>query len=188
MSMELITSATSTSSFASFDFQNIPSSYTDLMIIWSARNNSTSGDYNRISLSFNGQSVDSPSNMNTIRLFSEGRNSGTDYFRDTVTTGNVGWVPADGGNRFGVGKIYILNYANTSVAKVAYAQGQNGRDLTHGGSPTQVGGWFSLRWNDTAAINRITIDQEASSQDWGANSYASLYGITKGGSGTVSTS
>ena len=157
------------------------------MIIWSARNNSTTGDYNRISLSFNGQDVASPTSMNNIRLYSEGRTNGTDYFRDTTTTANIGWIPADGGDRFGIGCIYIPNYANTSIAKVGYAKGHNGRDLTPGSSPTIVGGWFSFRWDNSAAISRITIDNEGTSDSLGANSYASLYGITKGGSGTVST-
>jgi hypothetical protein len=181
MSVTLIATATSTSSFSTFDFQSISGSYTDLMLVISANSTSTLGSYNRMNLAFNGGPLSSQSNTICSRGFLE--NPGNVPNSDPITDGNIGWIPAtSNASQFSTFTLYITNYAGTSGTRGWIARNANGINGTTNGSAAF--GLASAVINASTAITRITIG-DASGANLRGHSVASLYGITKGGSGSV---
>lgn len=184
MGMTLIASATSTSNFASFDFQSISSSYTDLMLIISASSTGTSNDYERINLALNGESISSPTGVIYGRGYAEGGTTSPPNV-DTQGVFNLGWIPNGNSTEFGTTYVYIPNYAGTQSTRHVFAKSSGARINT--GVGNNAYGWSAGLKNSSTAISRVTVDRE-SGGDLRAYSYASLYGITKGGSGTVTAS
>ena len=150
---------------ASFDFQNIPATYTDLVLKLSVR---STGATNWANIGINGGS---PTATNLVHLLNF---SGTiigqayDYFRS----------PANGTaastDTFSNGEIYLTNYAGTSNNKTMIGDGVQTSNNA-GDIEIQLAGF---RWPFTAAINRLTITCDSTS-NFAANSSASLYGIKK---------
>lgn len=183
MSITLIASATSTSNFASFDFQSISSAYTDLMIVLSASSTGSTSDYERINLSFNGETLGDPqSNVIWGRGYAEG---GTTVSPDRQAVMNIGWIPNGNSTEFATMYVYIPNYAGTQSNRQAFAKAAGARIAT--GAGANAYGWSGGLKNSSTAISRVTIGAQAGTS-LRAYSYASLYGITKGGSGSVTTS
>jgi hypothetical protein len=184
MGMTLIASATSTSNFASFDFQSISSSYTDLMLIISASSANASSTYERINLALNGESISSPSGVIYGRAYAEGGTASPPNV-DTVGVFNLGWIPMGNSTEFGTTYVYIPNYAGTQSTRHVFAKSSGARINT--GVGNNAYGWSGGLKNSSTAISRVTVALEGVG-NLRAYSYASLYGITKGGSGTVTPS
>jgi hypothetical protein len=183
MSVTLIASATSTSAFASFDFQSISSSYSDLMIILSASEVSGASAYERINVGLNGEALTDPqSNVIWGRGYAEGT---TAVNPDRIGVMNVGWIPTGNATEFTTIYLYFPNYSGTQSNRQVFAKAAGGRVATGGGSNAY--GWSGGLKNSSTAISRITIGTQTGT-NLRAYSYASLYGITKGGSGTVTAS
>jgi hypothetical protein len=186
MSYTLIASATSTSNFSTFDFQSISSSYTDLMLVISASSSSGAGSYERINLALNGESLSSQSNVIWGRGYAEGVVASPPNV-DVVGVINIGWIPQGSSDQFTTVYVYIPSYAQTQSNRQLFAKAAGGRTVTVTGSATNAYGWSGGLKNASTAISRVTVGTE-SGTTLRAYSYASLYGITKGGSGSVTPS
>lgn len=183
MSVTLIATATSGSNFASFDFTSISSSYTDLMIIYYGQSAASGAGYERINLALNGESLSSQTNIYWGRGYDDGAAAPT---ADRISVINVGWLPFGFSTDYSMGYIYIPNYAGTQGVRTLWSRNGNGRVGV--GQGTHAFGWSGgYKVSFSTAISRVTLGTE-SGANLKANSYASLYGITKGGSGTVTPS
>ena len=161
------------SSQSSITFSSIPQDYDDLVLKISGRGdradvnsefvinfNGTSANLSNVVLFGRGDSVASASNTSFHALIS-GSNSTTDTF------GSVSF--------------YISNY-KASQAKSVSIDSVSENNAT---SAFQV--INAVLWNDTAAVTSITLNQGFGSSNFLTGSSFSLYGITAGGDGTVST-
>jgi len=163
---EMIQSTTLVSSQASVTFNAIPSTYTDLVLVGSAKSLLSGTDsigiavngigspiYSRTYLEANGTSVTSGRQTSQIRIVS-------DYIMGTSGTSDFG--------------VYIWNfmdYANTATKKTVLFRGSN----------TQVsGGWNSSAMvylvDTTAAITSLTIGT-MNGPNLAAGSTFTIYGI-----------
>ena len=169
--MELIETVELASSASSITFSSIPQTYTDLKLVLSARSTRTTSNYAGFEVKPNGIATSS-----SIRLYGLGGSAGTD------TTNNQGLISinANTANTFGNASVYISNYtssANKSISSDAVSE----NNATDAGQTI-----VASLWNNTAAITSIEITTDNGAQDFVAGTTASLYGITAGGSGTVS--
>jgi hypothetical protein len=172
--MKLIESKTLGTAQASIEFTSIPSTYTDLVLLVSGRS-SRSGTYvDNIQIYFNGAN----SNLSSRYLDGDGVNRGS----GTLAFGFLGAIPAATAtaNTFGNLSVYIPNYSGATVKSYSADVVQE-NNATNSYLEITAG-----LWNQTAAINTITIF--ASNGQLNAGSIASLYGITKGSDGIVTTS
>lgn len=165
---ELITRTVITSSQSSFDFTNIPATYTDLCILFSLRG-STPYNTSPHNMRFNG---DTSSNYKETLLygagtsFDVGANASTQFGYPGIVPGSI----ATGGS-FGSGRIYIANYRSSNYKSViadAVSEHASAAD-----------GWqymSALSWNNTSAITSISLYPDPG-QSWLSQSSVSLYGI-----------
>lgn len=157
---EPIATNTLASAATSITFSSIPSTYTDLRIVfWS----STGSADNANGFRFNG---DTGSNYSNTTL--QGNGSSATSFRNTNST----WmVEIMGGGLTGgmMATADILNYANTTTYKTAI--GRSERD-SGGRATTAVVGL----WRSTAAINSVTI-LTGTANTFPVGTIATLYGI-----------
>ena len=155
--MTPIATTTLTGTASSITFSNIPSTYTDLVIVSAPIgnadaqvhmrfNNDTSTIYSYTILAGNGASAVSARVIQATQI-------GTDYFFSVTTAG-------------GITLINVMNYANTTTFKNAII-----RSGVAGKSTMTIAGI----WSNTAAINRI--DLTATSSTFAAGSVFTLYGI-----------
>ncbi len=156
---------------ANITFSSIPSTYTDLLLVVSARSVNASTD-DALLFDLNG----STSNKSIMILRGNG---------STVTSGAgsyfaMGYVSAANAtsNTFGNAVLYIPNYANSSN-KIMSADGVFENNATTALQQIQA-----LLWSNTAAINEIKLRLDSTS-NFAQYSSATLYGITKGSSGGV---
>ena len=150
---------------ATIDFSSIPGTYTDLMLVLSARATSTTAT---ITVAFNGSSA------SFTNIYMQGNGSGVTSTTGTTLVGNAS-VSTDTASTFGNLSIYIPNYAgsankNFSVDTVS--------ENNSGTAFTQI---FTGVWANTAAITQITL----SLANFAQHSSASLYGILKGSGGAT---
>lgn len=162
-----IASVTVGSGGASYmEFTSIPSTYTDLLILVSAR--SSSGDtFDDINVFFNGTNNSGGAYTGKL-LYGNGStaasNSDPYTFKAPAATATS--------STFGNASIYIPNYAGS--ASKAYT----GDSVNENNSITAYAQLASTRWNSTAAITSIKIDPEYGST-LVQYSTAYLYGIKK---------
>jgi len=161
---------------ATIDFTSIPSTYTDLMVVYSLR---SAGSAHSIStyVRFNGDT--SSTNYFYRRLYG----SGGGAYSETGTS--LSYSLAGGHNAatsttntFANSSIYLPNYA-ASTNKSFSVDSVQEDNQTEAYQQLVAG-----LWQNTTAINRVTLG------DFGGNtivqySSATLYGITKGSSGGV---
>jgi hypothetical protein len=185
MSVTLIATSTSTSAFAQFDFQSISSAYTDLFLIINAAGVS-SGAYERLNLGINGESLTTQTGVYWSRGYSESQSSGTPT-ADRIALFNVGWVPDNNtAEQYATIYVHIPNYAGTQGNRIIIAK-TGGARVSTPGAGSNAFGWTSGIKTTSTAISRITLGLPTGGNLRGG-SYANLYGITKGGSGTVTAS
>lgn len=151
----------------SIDFTSIPQTFTDLVLIVSARS-AVAGNLDGVVIKFN-SSTTGYSGKSLL-------GSGT-----TVTSGataDAGLTPAAGStaNTFGNSRTLIPNYAGSAIKSY----------LTETVTENNASGAYqSLQagaWSNTAAITSISLVSENASS-WVQYSTATLYGITKGSGG-----
>jgi hypothetical protein len=147
---------------SSIDFTTIPSTYTDLCLVFSTRTSAISSGGNDI-LSINGSS----SSFSGRRLYGAG--SGTPA-SDTVTTW-TGFTSASTGttSTFGNTSVYFPNYAGSTNKSYSIdtVQEQNGT--------TAYMGLGAGLWSSSSAINRLTLTPD--SGNYVQYSTATLYGV-----------
>ena len=152
---------------SSIDFSSIPSTYTDVLVLFSLRQDT---DDRNIKITFNNSS----SSIYSERVLtgSGGVVSSSNNSSQTRFAVGAGASPSPAtANTFGNGMLYVPNYTNTSNNKsmsVSTASENN--------SDTNVGQvFYSGLWSSTSAINQITISPWASK--FVQYSTATLYGI-----------
>jgi hypothetical protein len=171
--MTLIETKTLGTAQASIEFTSIPQDFTDLLVLVSLRGTTTE-IYILTDIFFNG----STTGFSSRGLEGNG-SSAVSYTNSTIYT-NAGNGATSTANTFSSHSIYIPNYAgstNKSVSVDAVLE----NNATTAYSSIQAG-----LWANTAAITSIQIKARANS--FVADSAVSLYGITKGTDGIVTTS
>ena len=168
--MKLIETKTLASPAASIEFTDIPQDGTDLVAVISARNSTTQS----VGLiSFNGNTTG-----RTFRYLigtGSGASSGT-YDGYGFTTDLSSYTA----NTFSNSKVYIPNY--TGSAHKSYSLD----DVTENNTTAAFMLIGAGLWSNTSAITSVTFT--ASSGNLVAGSTISLYKITKGSDGIVTTS
>jgi len=154
---------------STIDFTSIPSTFTDLTVLLSARTNRAASYEDSLKLTFNG----STSNYTSRFL----RGSGTGASSGTGETTTAIWpiqMPAADvvASAFGSASIYIPNYAGSTFKSVSI-------DVVEEDNRTTA--FMNLSaglWSDTSAINRITLTPNVGTSII-QYSTATLYGIKK---------
>lgn len=160
-----------TGSQASVTFSSIPSTYTDLVLFVSARQD-TSSYYEQIYLEFNGSST-AVYSQTMVRANSatpaSNRNSGQAYFNYLYEPG-----PSATSNTFSNVEIYIPNYAG-STNKI-----MSSTSVSENNSSTDSQWWLdgaAHLWGNTAAINQIKLTASGAPGNFVSGSRFDLYGI-----------
>lgn len=165
----LISSNTLSTTATSITFSSIPSTYTDLVIRWSARYNNANLDS---TMQFNG---DTGANYGRTELTSTGgtasssvSSSATNLLQSGTTVRSAGTA-----NAFSNTEVYISNYLS-SVKKTSGSY-QVAEDNSSAAYYAQITIDANL-WQGTSAITSIVIDGYGSSFISGSSFY--LYGIS----------
>ena len=158
------------SSASSVTFSDIPGTYTDLVVLFSARSTGTTAYVVDGYLRFNS---DAGNNYSMRELVGTG---------SSVSSGSLSsisriqfQVPSatSTSSTFGNGEIYIPNYAGSTNKSVSTSiVGENNA------TASQIRAQAGL-WSNTAAITSITLSLASGDGDYAANSSFFLYGITK---------
>jgi hypothetical protein len=144
-----------------FDFTVIPATYTDLMIVVSARSTSTGDIFN---IAFNGSS----SSFTGKYVYWEN------------TTANSGSLAQYGGrvntssttaSTFSSTSIYIPNYAGSTN------KSYSSDSVSENNAAAAPGSMIAGLWSNTAAITQVTLTPSAG--NFAQYSTATLYGISK---------
>jgi hypothetical protein len=175
MTMQLIETKTLGTAAASIEFTSIPQDGTDLIAKVSARDTATSSFGVTVLLKPNG----STSNLSQRRLF--GLGSGSPASDTTTQWRGIGVATNQTSNTFGNTEFYIANYAG-STNKSASIDGAAENNATD--NFMLIG---ALLWSDTSAITSITFSPDPTF-NFQIGTTISLYKITKGSSGGVTTS
>jgi len=157
----------------SIDFQNIPQTYTDLVILLSSRQSTSSFQGQR--LYFN----NTDTNLRNNYLLGTGSGTqasaaATGYFGSIAGT-NVSASIFD--NTF----IYISNYTSTSLVKTFSAE-----NIAPANANLAYLGITNGTWNSTSAITRVTLFPDGGGS-YTQYSSATLYGVTSAGYGAKAT-
>ena len=169
--MKLIESKTLGTAAASIEFTSIPQTFTDLVLLGSARNTATAAD--TILFSFNS----STTGFTSRYLQGTGATSQTGTL-DRFAANTVGGT--DTSNTFSNFQIYIPNYAGST--NKSYSTDT----VTENNSTTSFQTLIAGLWSNTSAITSITLG--SNSGNLAIGTIISLYGITKGSDGIVTTS
>lgn len=148
---------------AEIDFQSIPSTYTDLALYVSMREESTNTSV--CYLKFNNNT----SNITTRYLRGNGASasSGTETTMQFLTNSNLGTA-----NTFSNVQFYIPNYAGSTNKS---AMSDTAVESNNSSLPDTFLNMAAHLWSDTTAINRVTV--YLASGDIAQYSSATLYGI-----------
>lgn len=164
---------------ANITFSSIPSTFTDLQLVWSVRTN-RSGGLDPIALRFNG----STSGYSGKALIGFGSGSGysesnLDQYSNPLPYFNIyaGAAATSAGNVFAGATAYIPNYAGSTNKSASIDWGLSQFDPTSAWNGVNAG-----LWSNTAAITSVSITPTVGSA-FVQYSTASLYGITKGSGG-----
>lgn len=159
---ELIASSTLGSAQANIDFSSIPSTFTDLCLIFSCRSDSAAATQS-IKIEING----STANFTNKEIYADGSTVGS-Y---SGTNGAIGYIPAATGtsNTFGTTSLYFPNYAGSTNKSFStdYSRENN--------TTTNDMGFFANLWSQTTAINRLTLKPTAGNLVQYSTAY--LYGV-----------
>lgn len=156
---ESIATTTLGTAAADVTFSSIPATYTDLILVITANNNSGTAYISR--LYFN---ADTGSNYSYTRITGDGSAAvSTRISNDTYGFG--GWSNNQS-NQMILSTNHIQNYSNTTTNKTWLVRGGDNGDRV----------FFAVGlWRSTAAINTIKVQVEAGTYD--AGSTFTLYGI-----------
>ena len=164
-----IASVTTTGSANYITFTDIPSTFTDLMLMGRTGATSNSGGYSQKIL-FNGGAT---ANYNTQLFYATGTSPINPVQDLTATNWYLDWAVITNTTLQNVVMCHIFNYANTSMFKSSVQR--QGRGLGSGpGSEVLTNSWES-----TAAVNSIQIRIFPTGDNWKNGSVMSLYGIKR---------
>jgi hypothetical protein len=161
MSYTLIDRRELTSAASSVSFENIPQTYTDLLVLFSGRSSTASGSYTANFLRFNGLST----NFSMRRLYGNGSVVGSDSEANVVVTSPRGGSTA---NTFSNNLIYIANYAASTNKSISLDQ------VTENNASEVLLDITSGLWSNTAPITSLLI---AADSTLVSGSTISLYGV-----------
>ena len=165
----LIATVNVTSAVSQIQFTSITNTYTDLLLKMSIRQNS-GADGHQLGVRFNSNS----SNYGRMGFYFTG--SATDKAQGSGETfARFGFAQSSTftANTFGSYEMYIPNYASTDQYKPFQTHSVS---ESNSSSVYAQGIWGGI-WNNTAAINSITIQDLSNNTDFAAGSTAYLYGI-----------
>lgn len=160
-----IATNTLTSAVASVVFSSIPSIYTDLVLVCSAKNDSTS-NY-RLQLNFNSDNV---SNYSVTRLYGDGTTATSDRFFPDYSL-DIGYFGGTNTTGYLMSTTNIQNYSNTTTFKSIL----NRWNSQAGGGGVQYNAALVGLWRNTSAIN--TLGLTFASSNIASGSTFTLYGI-----------
>jgi hypothetical protein len=162
----LISKTILASTVASVDFTSIPSTYTDLKFVYSARS-SASGGYAAHKLTFNGTAFNT--NWSGKGLYG----TGTSAASENWTSSDFVWSTAASAtsSTFSSGEIYIPNYLSSSQKSL------NADMVTENNGTTAIAYMLAGLWLNTSAINQLTLTTPSGVFEIGSSFY--LYGISK---------
>jgi hypothetical protein len=173
--MKLIESKTLATAAASIEFTSIPSTFTDLVVLISARTESNDGvSWFDIATEFNGSS----SNLSGRVLYGTG--SATASIVDSTkivirVSSNLATS-----STFGNASVYIPNYTGSTNKSVSIDS------VTENNATAAFQAITAGLWANTAAINSIKFTPTTGNLSAGC--LFSLYGVLKGSDGIVTTS
>ena len=170
--MRLIAKNVLGSDTASVAFSDIPGTYTDLLLVVSARSSRASNTYEEMRIRLNGTSSDS--NFTNRYLTGNGSTAAS----GTITTyGYAGDLPASSvtANTFGTTEIYFPNYAGSANKSFSLTTVQENNSATAGNAYIDISAGL---WSSIAAITQIYLFC-ANSTNFVTGSSFFLYGITK---------
>jgi hypothetical protein len=150
---------------SSITFSSIPATFTDLTLVLSARATSTTST---MTIAFNGSSFD------FYGLYMRGNGSAVSTTNQTTFIGSSS-ISTDTASTFGNLRIFIPNYAGS--AQKAFSVDA----VTENNGTTAFSELFATTWQNTAAINQITLNLANFAQ----HSTAYLYGTLKGSGGAT---
>jgi hypothetical protein len=159
---EKIQSTTLASATSTIDFTSISSAYTDIILVFYCKSNSTNNP--TLKLTFNGSSTGYSGtqmyNYNSVPASLRTSNA------SFISIARGAGMPSTVGET-ALTLIHIMDYAATNKYKAVFAQINNSVD----GQELDTG-----VWSNNSAINQITITT-ATSNDFAIGSQATLYGI-----------
>lgn len=169
-SYTLIASQTTGSGTGTFSFTSIPSTYTDLKIVYSLKANSSGwqGTAMRFNNSSSGYYVDTYLQGTGSGAAGSGVNANS---TTSIYTGAIEGTAQT--SSFAVGDIYIPNYT-AATNKSVYITCQTSYNTS-----LQFSGIISGQWAQTAAINRIDLAPNGYTDPFASQCVAYLYGISK---------
>jgi hypothetical protein len=174
MSLTFIETKTLLSAAASIEFTSIPQDFTDLLVLTSTRADNTDVIFSNQEILFNGSSA----GFSGVRLIGSGLGTNS-----TTVTNRVGLIASNAAtaNTFGNVAIYIPNY--TSSTNKSYSVDSVGENNATESYQEIIAGL----WSNTAAITSVTMKPQLT-RNFVTGTTISLYGITKGSDGIVTTS
>ena len=164
---QLIEAKTLSSSAASIEFTSIPQTYTDLILVYSARTNDASRS-DEAYLTFNSNT----SNYSWKMLYGSG--SGANSVQDGAASSIAGMQIPGGGstaNTFSNGQIYIPNYTGSNYKSVSSEAVQEDNQTT---AYIKI---VAGLWSNSAAITSVKLSGATGSFVQYSSAY--LYGIKK---------
>lgn len=159
---EPIATTTLSSATSSVSFTSISGSYTDIVLVFGYKSNSTNQP--TLKLTFNG----STTGYSGTQLAGNGSTAAS--YRNTsasfISIARAVGVPSTSGGTATI-IINVMNYSNTTTYKTVIARAS----AAETGTEAEVG-----LWQSTSAINQIDITT-ATSNDFASGSVITLYGI-----------
>jgi len=167
-----IASTTVESPQSGITFSSIPSGYTDLKIVISARNNESDSAGGTFYINFNGSSA----NLSSKVLYGYG--SGVGSLSSTAASAIFGYITSSGStvSTFGNAEIYIPNYTSSNNKSIS-VDAVNENNATDGRQDIVAGLWSSSSAITSITIYSARISDGNASGNFVANSTATLYGV-----------
>jgi hypothetical protein len=171
--MRLIETKTLGTAAASIEFTSIPQTFTDLVVLVSMRG-SFNNYYSEYRVRFNG----STTGFSARNLYGAGSGSGASGTFEASAFGVGATATA---NTFSNDQIYIPNYTSSN------AKSFSSDFVGENNATSAFAGLYANLWTGTAAITSIQFT-EVNAANFAIGTTISLYGITKGSDGIVTTS
>jgi hypothetical protein len=169
--MKLIESKTLGTAAASIEFTSIPQDGTDLVFLILSR---TTGTGNTLNITFNGNTTGY-----TNRVLSGSGSSVVSFANSNRIAGYAG-ISLETANTFGSTNLYIPNYSG------ATNKSYSSEAVSENNATEAYQALFAGLWSNTAAITSVLF--ASISGNLVAGSTISLYKVTKGSDGIVTTS
>jgi len=176
MSIKLIQTVSLANNAVTIDFTNVPQTYTDLLLIFSLRDDRSGNSNSPVGLNINGVATNR-SGKDIQAIYNGGANQ---VYSGTYTNNWIGYCNGATAttSTFGVGQVLFSNYANNSnklfsVETIAELASSSGHSLD----------FFAGVWANTAAITSLSLNAPLAATGFVTGCSASLYGITKGSGG-----